>query len=74
MYQPNHPFHFFVFVNRKKNWIAFGARLQKKVSVMMALDSYPVSKEYAWVTDKFCLVANQSDCVVYHHARPGENG
>jgi len=53
MYQPNSSISFFYICETEKELERIWNAFTKEGSVLMALDQYPWSKKYGWVTDKF---------------------
>jgi len=53
MYQPNPSISFFYICETDQELERIWRAFKKEGTVMMALDSYPWSKKYGWVTDKF---------------------
>ena len=53
MYQPNPSISFFYICETEKDLERIWTAFTKEGSVLMPLDTYPWSKKYGWVTDKF---------------------
>jgi len=53
MYQPNPSISFFYICETEKELERIWSAFTKEGSVLMPLDTYPWSKKYGWVTDKF---------------------
>jgi predicted 3-demethylubiquinone-9 3-methyltransferase (glyoxalase superfamily) len=53
MYRPNPSISFFYICETEKELQAAWNAFTKEGTIMMALDTYPWSKKYGWVTDKF---------------------